>query len=171
MASYFDPQAGLSDGTVRLRALRAEDWEALSAAASDPLIWEQHPAHDRWKAEVFRDFFDTALSSGRAYLIVGAATGRVLGSSRYHPGPDDRSVEIGWTFLIRDVWGTDVNRRVKALMFAHALEHFDRVVLYAGLENFRSQRAIEKVGGRRLPDAPNSGGELSAMYEVVKACG
>ncbi len=27
---------------VRLRPLRPDDWEALFAVASDPLIWEQH---------------------------------------------------------------------------------------------------------------------------------
>src|SRR5262249_62261068 len=41
----------------RLRPLRVEDFPALFAVAADPLIWEQHPARDRYKEEVFKRFF------------------------------------------------------------------------------------------------------------------
>ena len=68
---------------MRLRPLRAEDWEALFAVASDPLIWEQHPAHDRWQESVFRAFFGDALANKGALLVLDAKTGAVIGSSRF----------------------------------------------------------------------------------------
>jgi N-acetyltransferase len=33
---------------VELRPLTPDDWDELFAVASDPLIWEQHPARDRY---------------------------------------------------------------------------------------------------------------------------
>ena len=57
-------QPHLVGSLIELRPLQPEDWEALFLAASDPLIWEQHPAHDRYKEYVFRKFFQEALDSG-----------------------------------------------------------------------------------------------------------
>jgi RimJ/RimL family protein N-acetyltransferase len=41
----LDRQPVLEDERLLLRPLRAEDWDALFAVASDPLVWQQHPAH------------------------------------------------------------------------------------------------------------------------------
>ena len=57
----LDRQPTLTGPTLRLRPLRAEDWDALYAVASDPQIWALHPAHDRWQEPVFRVFFAEAL--------------------------------------------------------------------------------------------------------------
>ena len=38
-------------------------FEALYEVARDPLIWEQHPAQDRWRPEVFSAFFEDGLSN------------------------------------------------------------------------------------------------------------
>ena len=53
----FDRQPHLQDQTVRVRPLRAGDFEALCAVACDPLIWEQHPNRLRWQRDVFATFF------------------------------------------------------------------------------------------------------------------
>src|SRR5207237_1386378 len=62
----FDLQPVLEGELLTLRPLRADDFDALFAAASDPLIWEQHPASDRYTPQVFRAFFDESLASGGA---------------------------------------------------------------------------------------------------------
>lgn len=148
----FDAQPILTGATVTLSPLRPEDWGALFAVASDPLIWEVHPAHDRWQAPVFRQFFDNALASGGCLVIRDTASGAMIGSSRY-----DRSrvepgeVEIGWTFLARDYWGGATNREIKAMMIDHALRWFDAAVFYVGAANIRSRKAMEKIGGQLLP--------------------
>ena len=61
----FDAQPILQGERLELRPLRAEDWEALYAVASDWLIWEQHPARNRYEIDVFRAFFDEALAVRR----------------------------------------------------------------------------------------------------------
>lgn len=58
----LDRQPVLEGERLLLRPLCAEDWDALFAVESDPLIWELHPAHDRWREDVFRAFFDDALA-------------------------------------------------------------------------------------------------------------
>src|SRR5204863_4133155 len=60
----FDPQPVLKGSLLELRPLRADDQDALFAAASDPLIWEQHPQRNRHEPEVFRGYFAEQLASG-----------------------------------------------------------------------------------------------------------
>lgn len=140
-------QPVLEDERVRLRPLADSDWDALFAVAADPLIWEVHPAHDRWREPVFRRFFADALASGGALVVEDRATGAVIGSSRFdstRAGPGE--VEIGWTFLARAWWGGAANRSMKRLMVGHALASLDRAIFVVGEDNGRSRRALEKIG-------------------------
>ncbi|MCU0649702.1 MAG: GNAT family N-acetyltransferase [Gemmatimonadaceae bacterium] len=155
---------------VTVRPLVADDWAALYAVAADPLIWEQHPNHDRWREEVFAGFFATALASGGALAVLDATTGAIIGSSRYHGYDAARSqVEIGWTFLARAYWGGRYNGELKQLMLTHALAHVERVVFFVGLHNIRSQTAVQRIGGVRVADRPNSAGVESACFEITRA--
>jgi RimJ/RimL family protein N-acetyltransferase len=146
----LDRQQLLEGALVRLRPLVPEDWEALFAVASDPLIWQQHPAHDRWRAPVFRAFFDDALANKGALVAIDRASGTVIGSSRFQglDETDGRSVEIGWSFLARSHWGGTYNREMKRLMLAHALASVAEVRFLVGEANTRSRRALEKIGAR-----------------------
>ncbi len=146
----LDRQPVLEDEAVRLRPLRPEDWDALFAVASDPLIWEQHPAHDRWQESVFRAFFDDALANKGALIALDAASGAVIGSSRFQ-GLEEAyggSVEIGWTFLARSHWGGKYNHEMKRLMLAHALASVAEVRFLVGETNTRSRRALERIGAQ-----------------------
>lgn len=146
----LDRQPTLEGDTLLLRPLRADDWEALFAVASDPLIWEQHPAHDRWQESVFRAFFDDALANGGALAVIDKASGAIIGSSRYQglEEADGGSVEIGWTFLARSHWGGASNRELKRLMVGHALPSLAECRFAVGEGNRRSRAAMEKIGGR-----------------------
>ena len=87
---------------VLVRPVVPEDWEGMLAAASDPEIWAVHPVRDRYTEPVFRAFFDGALKSGSAFTFVDRASGKIIGSSRYHGyDPELSEIEIGWTFLTR----------------------------------------------------------------------
>jgi RimJ/RimL family protein N-acetyltransferase len=145
----MDRQPTLEGERLLLRALRSDDWDALFAVASDPLIWEVHPAHDRWQEPVFRAFFDDALAKGGALAVIDKATGSIIGSSRYqgHEAAHGGSVEIGWTFLARSHWGGSYNREMKRLMLTHAFRFVERVNFMVGAGNLRSRRAMEKIGG------------------------
>ncbi len=137
----------LQNELVQLTPLSAADFEELYAVASDPLIWEQHPNPDRYQRPVFLNYFDGAMASKGAFLIKDALTGVAIGSSRfYEHKPDLEEIKIGYTFFSRACWGKPYNRVVKQLMLAHAFTFIKRVVFHVGAFNFRSQRAMEKLG-------------------------
>ena len=71
-----------------------------------------------------------------------------MGTSRYAPakGHEDK-IEIGWTFIARKYWGGPYNRALKQLMLDHAFKTVDTVLFYIAETNFRSRRAVEKLGG------------------------
>ena len=157
-----------------MRPLHPDDFTALYAVASDPLVWEQHPVSGRHRFEQFRQFFDDAVRSGGA-LAVETTHGELIGSSRFD-GFDqltgdvqfDRltgDMEIGWTFLARSHWGGDTNRELKSLMLGHAFAHVERVVFRVGPENHRSQRAVEKLGATRIGECANGAGNPSGCLK------
>src|SRR5438270_14014330 len=80
----FDLQPRLTGKLLELRPIAPADSDALFAAASDPLIWELHPDRTRHTREGFQLYFDGALASGGALVAIERATGRIIGSSRYH---------------------------------------------------------------------------------------
>ena len=164
----FDLQPHLKGELLALRPLVPEDFSALHAVASDALIWEQHPQRDRYKIDVFAGFFREALESGGALIAIDSKDGRVIGSSRFH-GYDAAAseIEIGWTFLARSHWGGVYNREMKHLMLRHAFQFVDSVILVVGPRNFRSQRAVEKIGGVRVGTRPDDlDGQDNFVYQI-----
>lgn len=150
----IDLQPRLIGELIEMRPLLASDWDALYVVASDPLIWEQHPARDRYQREVFRAFFDEALDevnhNGGALAVVERKSGCIIGSSRYHGyDPAASEVEIGWTFLARRFWGGRYNRQMKRLMLDHIFQFVDRAIFLVGVNNVRSQTAMERLGASR----------------------
>ena len=113
------------------------------------MLWEVHPAWDRYKEPVFRSYFDANLASGGSLTTLERATGAVIGASRYwEVDPATQSVEIGATYLARTHWGSGINHEVKRLMVGHALGAVEAVTFRIGAINIRSRRALEKIGGR-----------------------
>jgi RimJ/RimL family protein N-acetyltransferase len=163
----FDPQPDLTGDLLELRPLRAEDYQDLFAVAADPLIWEQHPCKDRCQEEVFKAFFREALESGGALLALDRKDSRAIGSSRFHGYDEGKSeIEIGWTFLARSHWGGIYNREMKRLMLRHAFRFVTSVIFLVGPHNFRSQRAVEKIGGVRAGSRVDGSGRESLVYRI-----
>ena len=168
----FELQPQLVGDLLELRPLRPEDWESLFAVASDPLIWEQHPANDRYQEEVFREFFREALESGGAFVVIDRKTREIIGSSRYFGfDPGKKEIEIGWTFLARTYWGGKYNGELKRLMLDHAFEFVESVVFLVGPTNVRSQKALEKIGAIMIePREKTIRGKTveQAVYQIKK---
>ena len=147
-----DRQPVLTGDLVEIRPSVAGDWDALFAVASDPLIWEVHPAHDRWQEPVFRAYFDAGMASVGALTIIDRATGAVIGSSRYDNWvPETDEIEIGWTYIARAYWGGTYNREIKRLMLDHIHHFVGTVVFTVGEGNIRSRGAMTKIGGVLRP--------------------
>jgi RimJ/RimL family protein N-acetyltransferase len=165
----FELQPTLIGELIELRPLREEDHAALYAVASDPLVWEQHPAKERAEVEGFRRFFDEAVASGGAFAVIDRQTGTVIGSSRFY-GYDEAAseVEIGWTFLGRTYWGGRYNGEMKRLMLDHAFRFVDRVVFLIAPTNIRSQTAIQRIGAVRNGTRHVRGAE-HYVFELTRA--
>jgi RimJ/RimL family protein N-acetyltransferase len=166
----FDYQPVLKGLLVELRPLRSDDYDDLYAVAVDPLIWEQHPVRNRHEKDTFQAFFNAALASGGALVVLDVNLQRIIGSSRFHGYDQERDeVEIGWTFLARSHWGGRYNGEVKRLMLRHAFRFVSSVVFLVGLQNIRSQRAMEKIGGIRVGTRPDASGRDSYVYQITAA--
>jgi RimJ/RimL family protein N-acetyltransferase len=164
----FDRQPVLKGNAVELRPLRSQDFHDLYAVASDPLIWEQHPARDRYQEGVFKAFFQEAMESGGALLAIDRQSGRVIGASRFHGYSQEKSeIEIGWTFLARSHWGGRYNEEMKRLMLRHAFRVVNNVMFLVGPQNVRSQRAVEKIGAIRVGSRCDAGGRDSFVYLIT----
>jgi RimJ/RimL family protein N-acetyltransferase len=151
MDTLFDLQPNLSNDLLILRPLREEDFEDLFAVASDPLIWEQHPAKERSQRAGFTTFFREAMESKGTLVAIDPRTQKIIGSSRYHPVKETSgAIEIGWTFLARSYWGGVYNRAMKQLMIDHAFRFVPHVLLFIHPDNQRSQQAARKIGGERI---------------------
>lgn len=166
----FELQPTLKSEILEVRPLRADDFEELYAVASDPLLWEQHPNSDRYKPDVFRKFFDEALASGGALVVLDRKNGRIIGSSRFNCYDLVRSeIEIGWTFLARSHWGGIYNGELKRLMLTHAFQFVDNVIFFVGSTNLRSQRAVEKIGGKRAGTKSDPNNRENFIYRITRS--
>jgi RimJ/RimL family protein N-acetyltransferase len=164
---------------VRLEPLTAKHRDALRTAADDARIWQHTLTVGRGPA--FDEWFDEALSQGAAGTRVPFAVrrlqdSRLLGSTSYlDPSLTHRRVEIGSTWYVAEVWGTEVNPECKLLLMAHAFEalELNRVAFCTDLLNERSQAAIAKLGAVRegvcRADKITQGGRIrdSVVFSII----
>ena len=144
-------QPQLFNDLVILDPLKEVDFEELYAVASDPLIWEQHPNPDRYKRDVFANFFEGALQSNGAFVIRDKKNGGAIGCTRFYDYiPEKSELKIGYTFYARSCWGKGINPAVKKLMLDYAFQNVDKVIFHVGANNIRSQKAMEKLGAINL---------------------
>jgi RimJ/RimL family protein N-acetyltransferase len=157
-------QPTLVGEVIEVRPLVEEDFDALHAAAADPLVWEQHPDSGRWREDVFRAYVDDHLGSGGALAVVDRASAALIGATRYDNFDPERSeVEIGWTFLARPYWGGTYNADLKRVMLEHAFRSVRTVVFLVGENNARSRRAVEKLGA-----VENGRRRDMVLYELIR---
>ncbi len=170
----FNWQPHLFGETLRLRPLADSDFEALFAAASDPLIWEQHPDSKRYTRERFEVYFQSGIASKGALVIIDLKSGHLIGSSRYTDhNTQTLSLEIGFTFLTRSYWGGTTNHELKMLMLNHAFSSVDTAYFVVGRGNLRSRKAMSKIGGTEVTDVSSTPvtGDLgtSVVFQIQKS--
>lgn len=166
-------QPFLETERISLQPLQACDFDALHAVACDPQIWAQHPNKDRWRKEVFSNFFEGAMQSKGAFKIVDKLSGEILGSTRFYDYDEQAcSILIGYTFYAVKCWGKGINQAVKSSMLNYAFQFVDNVHFHIGASNFRSQVAIERLGARKIGEQEvtyfGETPKLNFVYEISK---
>ncbi|MEM0578742.1 GNAT family N-acetyltransferase [Flavobacterium polysaccharolyticum] len=143
----------LEDTILKIVPLIETDFDRLFEVASDPLIWEQHPTHDRYKKEVFQLYFEGAIEGKTAFLIMDKLTDKIIGSTRYYDyNPQNSSIAIGYTFLSRQYWGGAYNKSAKRLLIEYAFQYVDKIYFHIGSANIRSQLATIKIGASKIDE-------------------
>lgn len=166
-------QVKLSNEIISLVLLKSSDFEKLYAVACDPLIWELHPNKDRWKRDVFQNFFEGAIQSKGAFLVYDAHTNELIGSTRFYDyNQTESSISIGYTFYARSHWGGKYNPSAKRLMLDYAFQFVNKVHFHIGAQNIRSQKAIEKLGTVKIKEEEiayyGETPKLNFIYEIKK---
>ncbi|NUT56329.1 MAG: GNAT family N-acetyltransferase [Thermoleophilia bacterium] len=141
---------------VRLEPMTAEHEEGLWEASRDARTWTWLSVLKPETRDEMREYVAAAIANRDAgeelpLATVRRADGRVVGSTRYLAlRPEHRSVEIGWTWLAPEAWGTGVNVEAKLLMLEHAFERLGclRVELKTDAGNERSRGAMEALPAR-----------------------
>jgi len=143
----------LKNEKIKLIPLQETDFSALYIVASDPLVWEQHPNKLRYQKDVFQNYFEGAMLSKGAFLIRESKTNEIVGCSRFYDyNENQNSILIGYTFLGRKFWGKGYNNALKKLMLDYAFQFVDKVYFHIGAHNYRSQKAIEKIGAVKVDE-------------------
>lgn len=169
----FNIQPILENEQLVLYPLREEDFEDMYLVASDPKIWEQHPNKDRWKKEVFRNFFNGAMQSKGAFKIVDKMNGEIIGCTRYYDYHEQKKfILIGYTFYATSCWGKGFNPMVKKLMLDYIFQFVSKVQFHIGATNLRSQIAISRLGAKKIGEEEiayfGEPSKLNFIYEITK---
>ena len=163
----------LENEIIKIIPLQEDHFEALYEIASDPLVWEQHPVKNRYEKDVFKTFFEGAVSSKGSFLILDQKTNEVIGTTRFYDyNPEKSNVGIGYTFIGRKFWGGPYNAAAKKLLIDYAFKTVDSILFHVGEENIRSQKAVLKLGAIKINDIffPHNGIDLPYFeYELVKS--
>ena len=166
-------QATLENENVKLVPLNPNDLEELFSVASDPKIWEQHPNKDRYQREVFEKFFQGAIESKGEFKIMDKSSNEVAGSTRFYDyNPKENSIFIGYTFYATKFWGSKLNPQVKKLMLDYIFQFVDKVNFHVGKDNIRSQKAMEKLGAKKVDEVNvayfGEPAKLNVVFEIDK---
>jgi RimJ/RimL family protein N-acetyltransferase len=144
-------QEKITGQKVKLIPLEENHFELLYKAASDPLIWEQHPNPNRYKREEFANYFKGAIESKGAYLVLDVLTSEVVGSTRFYDyNESESSILIGYTFVTKKYWGKGYNPEMKKLMLHFAFQKVNSVKFHVGDKNIRSQMAMKKINAKEV---------------------
>ncbi|MGE0860720.1 MAG: GNAT family N-acetyltransferase [Gammaproteobacteria bacterium] len=165
---------------VRLEPLTLAHAPGIAAAAADGRLWELWYTSVPAPGEV-ETYIQTALDGQAAghmlpWAVVDAASGEVIGSTRYHdilPAVD--RVEIGYTWYAARWQRSQVNTVCKLTLMAHAFDVLGCAVVGWRTDNFnfRSQRAIEALGAKKdgviRHHAPRRDGTVrdTVLYSVL----
>lgn len=169
----FSVQQVLQNERVKLIPLSETDFDELYQVASEKEVWAQHPNKDRWKKEVFQQFFEGAMQSKGAFKIIDKASGEIAGSTRFYDyNQEDNSILVGYTFYGTKYWGTGLNPIVKKLMLDYIFQYVDKVLFHVGANNLRSQIAVTRLGAKKIAEENIAYHaeplKLNFVYEMTK---
>jgi N-acetyltransferase len=161
-------KSNFENDSISLYQIKERNFEELYLIASDPSIWEQHPENDRWKKEKFSIFLKNGYDNEFGFLLIfDKDKKQIIGSTRFYSyDENDKAIRIGYTFILPEYWGTSINFQIKKMMLAYAFKFLDKVYFDIGVNNFRSRKAVEKLGASLFED--NKVGNVVYLLKKIK---
>ena len=143
----------LQNKVVLLRPLSINDGTELESIALDPQLWAVSASEVRTSADL-NLYVQSALADRRKgisypFVIVDKRNSRIAGCTRFgNISPENKRLEIGWTWIGREFQGTGLNKACKYELFEYTFETlgWNRVELKTDALNQRSRHAMVKVG-------------------------
>ena len=141
--------------TIDLLSLEKSHFDQLFESAIVKQTWEFYPIDCSDRNTFIAHYTEVLAARGKEnhypFAIFDKKANRFIGStSLYDIHPKDRNLEIGWTWLHPDYWGTDANFECKLLLLTYCFDTLKcvRVQFRTNDLNLRSQKAIQKIGGK-----------------------
>ncbi|WP_416150061.1 GNAT family N-acetyltransferase [Salipaludibacillus sp. HK11] len=141
---------------VKVVPMETTHIQELYEIGKDKAIWTHSPfvvtleTSDDMKSIVEEALYQKELGTEFPFVVILRENDKVIGSTRFMEISDNnKSLEIGSTWLTPSVWGTQVNAECKYLLLKYCFETLKtiRVQLKTDEKNSRSQKAIERIGG------------------------
>jgi RimJ/RimL family protein N-acetyltransferase len=139
----------LENEVIFLRQTLREDFEDLYIQGGHQIIWEQHSEKGRYKKDKFLEYFNSGIKNEFGSLtIINKNNNKIVGWTRlYDFKEEDLSVKLGYTFLGKDYWGSNINYNVKKLILDYVFSFLNTVYFDVYEKNIRSQKSVMKLGG------------------------
>jgi RimJ/RimL family protein N-acetyltransferase len=143
----------LENNVVQLIPMELEHVEGIYEATQDKRIWE-HMSVDLTEKSCVLQYVQDALQKREhgtdiAFVIVNKKTEKIIGATWFLDiSKQHKCLEIGSTWINPNFWRTNINTNCKYLLLKYCFEELllNRVQIKTGHENYRSQKAIERIG-------------------------
>ena len=137
---------------IALEPLEQRHHAALLAAAGDPETWTYIPVDPGNGFAKRLPWMAAENDAGRflTFVVRRLGDGAVVGSTSYlNIAPADAKLEIGFSWYMAEVRGSQVNPEAKYLLLKNAFEaNYNRVEFKTDARNARSRAALLKLGAR-----------------------
>lgn len=181
MSSWINKKIHLKGESVDLVPLERKHFSELISIATEKKIWEFYTLDGsdskRISEELDKALIEKEKSTQFPFVIIHNLTNKIIGSTRLLDiQPEHKKLEIGWTWLASQYWGSEINLECKLLLLTFCFEKLSavRVQLKTDEINLRSRKAIEKTGGKfegiLRSDMLRDNGTFrnSAIYSIIE---
>jgi RimJ/RimL family protein N-acetyltransferase len=155
MNNFLNDSIQLENSRVILVPFTREKSVALRSIIFDDSIWEYMGMYVKTDGDFENYILDTLNAQSKtaySFLIIDKLTNEIAGSTRFgNINFNSQKAEIGWTWYGKKFQGTGLNHACKFELLQHGFEQigFRRIQFSADFENFKSQKAIEKLGATK----------------------
>ncbi|MBY0121508.1 GNAT family N-acetyltransferase [Bacillus sp. S/N-304-OC-R1] len=146
----------LENNVICIRVMEESDTEELIKATQDQQIWKHMTKHIKSEKDAIQYIQQALLLKDQGieipFVMIDQQSNKIIGSTRFLDiHLEHKCLEIGSTWLVPSYWRTPANTNCKFLLLRYCFETMGlhRVQLKTDHENFRSQKAIERIGAKK----------------------